>query len=511
MILSVERIERLYPRASNEQIVARRAKLNKIRNIGMLPYSPAIARDCTAEQFVSRYQEKSRQQLAEQRGDKHCLAGRIKAIRTFGKAAFWQLQDESGTFQAFLSRDNLGEKFSPVKELIEVGDIVHLVGTAMKTKTGEVTLKVAEVSLLTKGLRPLPEKYHGVTDVDTRYRQRYVDLIMTDKSRETFLLRTKIIKAIRQFFHSKDFLEVETPMMHPIAGGALARPFKTRHNTLNRDLYLRIAPELYLKRLVVGGFERVFEINRSFRNEGMSIQHNPEFTMLEFYAAHTTYQEFMALTEELLTNLCQASGHQDLQLTYQGQKISFSAPFSRLTVQEAIAKYTELSLEVLDDAQQLADWLRTKDIANKDKIEKESLGCLLIRVFDNFVEQHLVQPTFVTDYPIEVSPLSRRNDSNPELAERFELFVAGREIANAFNELNDADDQYQRFCQQVLRRQQGDEEASGEVDLDYIRALEYGLPPTAGQGIGIDRLVMLFTDSPSIRDVILFPQLRAES
>lgn len=509
--MSVDRIKQSYPRTSNEQIVARRTKLNKIKNIGMLPYAPAANRDCSAQQFVSRYQAKSRQQLAEQQGDNHRLAGRIKAIRNFGKAAFWQLQDESGIFQAFISKDNLGEKFTNCKELIEVGDIVHLVGTAMKTKTGEVTLKASEVTLLTKSLRPLPEKYHGVTDIDTRYRQRYVDLIMTDKSRKTFLLRTTLIKAIRQFFHNKNFLEVETPMMHPIAGGALARPFKTHHNTLHSDLYLRIAPELYLKRLVVGGFEKVFEINRSFRNEGVSTQHNPEFTMLEFYAAHTTYLQFMTLTEELFADLCQASGHQDLQITYQQQKISFSPPFAKLTVREAIDKYTELQIDELDNAQRLADWLRTKNIANKDKIDQESLGHLLTRVFDNFVEHHLVQPTFITDYPIEVSPLSRRNDSKPDLAERFELFVAGREIANAFNELNDADDQYQRFCQQALRRQQGDEEAFAEVDLDYIRALEYGLPPTAGQGIGIDRLVMLFTDSPSIKDVILFPHLRAEN
>lgn len=509
--MSVDKIKQSYPRASNEQILARRNKLDKIKNIGMLPYSPVIARDCTAEQFVDSYQTQSRQQLAEQQNDTHCLAGRIKAIRTFGKAAFWQLQDESGTFQAFISKDNLGIKFANCKELIEVGDIVHLVGTAMKTKTDEVTLKTTEVTLLTKSLRPLPEKYHGVTDIDTRYRQRYVDLIMTDKSRQTFLLRTTIIKVIRQFFHNKNFLEMETPMMHPIAGGALARPFKTHHNTLHSDLYLRIAPELYLKRLVVGGFERVFEINRSFRNEGVSTQHNPEFTMLEFYAAHTTYQQFMTLTEELFTDLCQASGYSDLQLTYQEQKISFSPPFARLTVKESINKYTELQMDDLDNAQRLADWLTTKDIANKDKIDQESLGYLLTRIFDNFVEQHLIQPTFITDYPIEVSPLSRRNDNNPELAERFELFIAGREIANGFNELNDADDQYQRFCQQALRRQQGDEEAFAEVDLDYIRALEYGLPPTAGQGIGIDRLVMLFTDSPSIRDVILFPHLRVEN
>ena len=509
--MSIDKVKQSYPRATNEQIIARHNKLDKIKNAGMLPYSPAIARDCTAQQFVSRYQSQSRQQLAEQQGDSHHLAGRIKAVRLFGKAAFWQLQDESGTFQVFISKDNLGDNFIHCKDLIEVGDIVHVVGTAMKTKTGEVTLKAQKVTLLTKSLRPLPEKYHGVTDIDTRYRQRYVDLIMNDKSRETFLLRATLVRAIRQFFHNKNFLEMETPMMHPIAGGALARPFKTHHNTLHSDLYLRIAPELYLKRLVVGGFERVFEINRSFRNEGVSTQHNPEFTMLEFYAAHTTYQQFMTLTEELFANLCRASGHPDLQLTYQEQKISFSPPFARLTVKEAIDKYTELQMDDLTNTQRLADWLKTKNIANKDTIDKESLGYLLIRIFDNFVEQQLVQPTFITDYPIEVSPLSRRNDNDPNLAERFELFVAGREIANAFNELNDANDQYQRFCQQALRRQQGDEEAFAEVDLDYIRALEYGLPPTAGQGIGIDRLVMLFTDSPSIRDVILFPQLRAEN
>ena len=506
--MSLDEITQRYPREQNEQIAARRAKLDKLKTAGISPFAYDLERDTTSTTFNRLYAARNREELSDV-NTQHRMTGRIKAIRLFGKSAFFQLTDGQGGFQAFLAAQNMGaENFQISKDLLETGDIIFLAGTPMKTKTGEVTLKATQVTLLTKSIRPLPEKFHGLTDVETRYRQRYLDLIMNPQTRETFLLRSKIIGIIRDFFVSRDFLEVETPMMHPVAGGATARPFKTHHNTLHTDLFLRIAPELYLKRLIVGGFERVFEINRNFRNEGISTRHNPEFTMLEFYAAYCDYKQLMVMTEELFTAICQGLDLTELHINYRGQRISLVPPFARMTVNEAIKRYTDLGDDDLTDLLKLKNWLQDKGIVLATP-DKQTLGHYLVAVFDNFVESHLIAPTFVTAYPIEVSPLSRSNSSDPTLADRFELFICGWEIANAFNELNDFDDQYQRFCQQSLRKSQGDEEAC-EVDLDYIRALEYGMPPTAGEGIGIDRLVMLFTDSPSIRDVILFPYLRAE-
>ncbi len=503
----LDEVKKLHPREQNEQIAARRAKLDSLKAQGIAPFKHGMARDTTAAEFRKRYAEQSRDELAASDVE-HSMAGRIKAVRMFGKAAFFQLEDGSDRYQAFLAKEELGENFQICKELLEVGDIVLLRGTAMKTKTAELTLRAKQVTLLTKSIRPLPEKFHGLSDVETRYRQRYLDLIVTPKTRQTFLLRSRIMQVIRAFFDRHCFMEVETPMMHPIAGGATARPFKTHHNSLHMDLFLRIAPELYLKRLIVGGFERVFEINRSFRNEGISTQHNPEFTMLEFYAAYCDYHQLMTLIEEMFAVICAELELDAANFTCGGQQISFAPPFARLTMKEAVLQHTDLVNEDLDDAAKLHAWLQQRGIT-VDKKLVSSAAHLLVAVFDNCVEDKLQQPTFITAYPVEVSPLARRSDSDAGAVDRFELFICGREIANGFNELNDYDDQYERFCAQNLQHLAGDEEAC-EVDLDYIRALEFGMPPTAGAGIGIDRLMMLFTDNPSIRDVILFPQLKGK-
>ena len=465
-----------------------------------------MARDTTAAEFVQRYAAQSRDELAASSAE-HSMAGRIKAVRMFGKAAFFQLEDGSARYQAFLAQDELGAAFQMCKELLEVGDIIWLCGTAMKTKTSELTLRAKQVSLLTKGIRPLPEKFHGLSDIETRYRQRYLDLIVSPKTRQTFLHRSRIMQVMRAFFDRHRYMEVETPMLHPIAGGATARPFKTHHNTLHLDMFLRIAPELYLKRLIVGGFERVFEINRSFRNEGISTQHNPEFTMLEFYAAYCDYQQLMTLIEELFATICAELELDAANFTCGKQQISLAPPFARLTMKEAVLRHTDLVNEDIGDAAKLHTWLQRQGVA-VDKKLVSSPAHLLVVVFDNFVENKLQEPTFITAYPVEVSPLARRSDTDKSTVDRFELFICGRETANGFNELNDYDDQYERFCGQNLQRLAGDQEAC-EVDLDYICALEYGMPPTAGAGIGIDRLMMLFTNNPSIRDVILFPQLRS--
>ena len=503
----LDEVKKLHPREQNEQIAARRAKLDSLKAQGIAPFKHGMARDTTAAEFRKRYAEQSRDELAASDVE-HSMAGRIRAVRMFGKAAFFQLEDGSDRYQAFLAKEELGEDFQICKELLEVGDIVLLRGTAMKTKTAELTLRAKQVTLLTKSIRPLPEKFHGLSDVETRYRQRYLDLIVTPKTRQTFLLRSRIMQVIRAFFDRHCFMEVETPMMHPIAGGATARPFKTHHNSLHMDLFLRIAPELYLKRLIVGGFERVFEINRSFRNEGISTQHNPEFTMLEFYAAYCDYHQLMTLIEEMFAVICAELELDAANFTCGGQQISFAPPFARLTMKEAVLQHSDLVNEDLDDAAKLHAWLQQRGIT-VDKKLVSSAAHLLVAVFDNCVEDKLQQPTFITAYPVEVSPLARRSDSDAGAVDRFELFICGREIANGFNELNDYDDQYERFCAQNLQHLAGDEEAC-EVDLDYIRALEFGMPPTAGAGIGIDRLMMLFTDNSSIRDVILFPQLKGK-
>ncbi len=435
--------------------------------------------------------------------ERFAIAGRIMAVRDFGKGAFISVQDRKGRIQAFIRKDKVGEAAFALFKSLDVGDIVHITGRVFKTRTGELTIEAETLRLLTKCLRPLPEKWHGLTDVEIRYRQRYLDLTVNPKVREVFETRSRIIQFIRTFLHDRDFLEVETPMMQPMAGGAMAKPFKTHHNALGQDLYLRIAPELYLKRLVAGGMERVFELNRNFRNEGVSTLHNPEFTMMEFYMAYATYEDLMTLTEELIGSLVlEING--SLKITYQGTEIDFTPPWTRVTVREGLVKYAGLDPAALDDAGKALQEAEKRGIHFEGK---EPLGKILMGIFDEVVEEKLIQPTFVTQYPLEVSPLSRKNSQDPGFVDRFELYIHGREIANAFSELNDPADQRNRFLMQLEQREAGDEEAHG-MDEDYITALEYGMPPTAGEGIGIDRLVMLLTDSPSIRDVILFPHMR---
>jgi lysyl-tRNA synthetase class 2 len=435
------------------------------------------------------------------------VAGRLMSRRVMGKASFSHLQDMSGRIQLFVQRDVLGEAaYGAYKRDLDIGDIVAVEGTLFKTKTGELSIRCESIRLLTKSLRPLPEKWHGLADQETRYRQRYVDLIVNESTRSAFRIRTAVIQFIRDYLNRLGYLEVETPMMQPIPGGAVARPFVTHHNALGMDLYLRIAPELYLKRLVVGGFERVYEINRNFRNEGLSTRHNPEFTMLELYQAYADYRDMMDLTEDLLRGMAR-SVLGSTQLVYQGLELDLAKPFERLSVRDAVLRFNPgvepAQLEDLGASRALA---RHLGIHVK---EDWGLGRLQVEIFEHTGESELLQPTFITEYPTEVSPLARSNDANPSVTDRFELFVGGREMANGFSELNDPDDQAERFRRQVEQKAKGDEEAM-YFDADYIRALEYGLPPTAGEGIGIDRLVMLLTDSPSIRDVLLFPHLRPE-
>ena len=433
------------------------------------------------------------------------VAGRLMAVRRFGKAAFAHLQDRTGRLQVYFKKDLLGEKAYGLFKALDVGDIVGLEGRLFKTRTGELTLEALSLTLLTKSIRPLPEKWHGLSDTETRYRQRYVDLMVNPQVRQTFLARSRIIQEVRRFFDGRGFIEVETPMMQPLAGGATAKPFETFHQAMGMNLFLRIAPELYLKRLVVGGLERVYEINRNFRNEGISTQHNPEFTMLEFYQAYATFEDLMVLTEELLARVAdKVCG--STRVNYQGTEVDLSPPFKRYTFRQSLIELGRAPEEIFEDQGKALEFARS---LGGDFPAKESQAKLLEKVFDLAVEPKLVQPTFITHYPTAISPLSRRNDQDPSVVDRYELFITGREMANAFSELNDPVDQAQRFEAQLEAKEAGDEEAH-PMDLDYIRALEYGLPPTAGQGVGIDRLVMLLTDSPSIRDVILFPLLRPE-
>ncbi|MDJ0817419.1 MAG: lysine--tRNA ligase [Desulfobacterales bacterium] len=430
-------------------------------------------------------------------------AGRMMAINKFGKSAFIRFRDRTGQLQAYIRKDRVGDAAYQLFKQLDIGDFVGVKGGVFQTKTGEWTLLASDIELLCKATRPLPEKFHGLRDPEKRYRQRYVDLIMNSEVRDLFRKRSRIIQLIRRFFLDRDFLEVETPMMQPIPGGAEATPFKTHHNALGMDLYLRIAPELYLKRLVVGGFERVFEINRNFRNEGVSTQHNPEFTMLEFYQAYSTHIELMDLTEALITGVAEALNGSGV-ITYQGEAINLSEEWRRLPLYDALVEIGGVDRELLSDKNGLLDFASQNGV----KITKTGqLGKVITKIFDALVEPKLIQPTFITGYPAEVSPLSRRSDQQPDLTERFELFIAGREIANGFSELNDPVDQYERFAQQVQGRNAGDDEAH-RMDHDYIEALEYGMPPTAGEGIGIDRLVMLLTDAASIREVILFPHMK---
>jgi lysyl-tRNA synthetase, class II len=438
--------------------------------------------------------------------DRCATAGRIMAVNSFGKSAFIRFRDRSGQLQAYIRKDKVGDAGYALFKKMDIGDFIGLSGTLFQTKTGEWTLLAEDLTLLGKSTRPLPEKFHGLKDPEKRYRQRYVDLIMNAETRRIFRIRSQMTQAIRDFFLRNDYLEVETPMMQPIAGGAEATPFVTHHNALDMDLFLRIAPELYLKRLVVGGFERVFEINRNFRNEGVSTQHNPEFTMLEFYQAYATHEDLMTLTEQLFAEVMQKVLG-TTSVTYQGQTIDFQGPWKRLPLAQALKELGGLDPALLNDRDGLIAFADAKGVP---LTKTRRIGKIITKLFDALVEPQLIQPTFITGYPVEVSPLSRRSDTAPDITERFELFVSGFEIANGFSELNDPEDQYHRFMQQMEDRRDGDDEAH-QMDADYIEALEYGMPPTAGEGIGIDRLAMLLTDAPSIREVILFPHMKSKN
>ncbi len=492
------------PVDENKLIAERRQKLAAIRESSQTAFPNDFRRNVMAGELQAEYGDRSKEEL-EQLNLRVSIAGRMMLKRVMGKASFATLQDMSGRIQVYVARDDLPEGvYNEQFKKWDIGDIIGAEGVLMKTNKGELSIKVETIRLLTKSLRPLPEKFKGITDQEIRYRQRYLDLIMNEDSRQTFIMRSKIVAHIREFLTEKGFLEVETPMMQVIPGGATARPFTTYHNALDMDLFLRIAPELYLKRLVVGGFEKVFEINRNFRNEGLSTRHNPEFTMIEFYEAYADYRDLMDTTEAMLRSIAEKVVGKT-KIPYQGQEFDFGKPFQRMTVKESILHFNpELVEAQLDDLEQARAVAEKLDIPLKDSY---GLGKLQIEIFEKTVEHRLMDPTFITAYPTEVSPLARRNDEDPFVTDRFEFFVGGREIANGFSELNDAEDQAERFKAQVEEKEAGDDEAMF-FDEDYITALEHGMPPTAGEGIGIDRLVMLFTDSPSIRDVLLFPHMR---
>lgn len=487
----------------NDLIRQRFKKLAELSQMGIEPYDGRFEVTASSSRIHETWSKKTKEDLEKERIEVKS-AGRLVAIRSFGKAGFCHIQDGHGRVQLYFQKSKLGEPRYSLFQKLDIGDIIGVEGTLFRTKTNELTIDVEGFKLLAKSLRPLPEKWHGLTDVEMRYRQRYVDLIVNPEVKKVFITRTKIIQTIRSFLNQRGFLEVETPMMQSIPGGAAARPFKTHHNALGMDLYLRIAPELYLKRLLVGGFERVYEINRNFRNEGISTRHNPEFTMLEFYQAYADYRDLIVITEELISTVAkEVLG--TTKIEYEGRKISLTPPWKSITFHEALR-------EAGVQEETLADPGRARDYAVKlgaNLKGGESLGKLLNEIFEALVEPRLIQPTFITEYPTDISPLSKRKPGNPDVVERFELFIAGREIANAFSELNDPVDQKERFLKQVAERAAGDEEAH-QMDEDFIRALEYGMPPAAGEGIGIDRLVMLLTNSSSIRDVILFPQMKKE-
>jgi len=493
----------------NSQIALRKEKLQTLadQNDG-ISHPNAFRRNAVANDLQNKYASFTKPELEEiENKEQYSVTGRVVLRRVMGKASFITLQDYSGRVQVYLKKSDLPEgQYDTFKNLCDLGDIVGVTGTMFKTNTGELSVEASHFEILTKAIRPLPDKFHGLADQETRYRQRYVDLITNEKARDVFKVRSKVVSFIRNYFDSMNFMEVETPMMHVLQGGAAAKPFRTHHNALDMPLYLRIAPELYLKRLVVGGFERVYEINRNFRNEGVSSRHNPEFTMLEFYMAYADYNDLMDLTEDMLSKLVQeVTGSTELE--YGEYKINFGGKYERISMVDAIVKHgNNISKE------DLADFDKAKAIAESLKLKVESfyeLGHLINEIFEEVAEHKLIQPTFITDYPAVVSPLARRQDGNPEFTDRFEFFIGAREIANGFSELNDAQDQAERFKKQVEAAAGGDDEAM-PYDKDYIRALEYGMPPTAGQGIGIDRLVMYLTNSQSIRDVILFPHMKPE-
>ncbi len=482
----------------NELMQQRREKLSNLRDEKKKAFGEKYEYTHKAEEVEDNFEELEEKEVK--------LTGRLMAVRIHGKASFADLMDMSGKVQLYVKQNNIGEDRYEFFQDLDLGDLVGITGTVFKTNRGQVSIRVSSFELLTKSLRPLPEKFHGLKDKDIRYRQRYLDLIVNPDVKETFVIRSKIIKEMRRYLEDKGFLEVETPMMHPIAGGATARPFVTHHNTLDMDLYLRIAPELYLKKLIVGGFERVFEINRCFRNEGMSYKHNPEFTTMELYQAQADYHDMMDLTEDLISYLAkEVLGTSTLE--YEETELNFAAPWERITMMDAVRKYAKVDFSEIDSAEEAYELAASVGVKPEKGL---SYGEVLNEVFEERVEEKLIQPTFIMDYPIEVSPLAKRHAEDPRFTYRFEAFIYGREIANAFSELNDPEEQRKRFEAQVEMREAGDEEAQ-MMDYDFIRALEYGMPPTGGLGIGIDRLIMLFTDSSTIRDVILFPTMRPES
>jgi lysyl-tRNA synthetase class 2 len=486
----------------SELIKKRKEKMTSLQEDGIDLYPNDVHITDTTQSIHNRFDHMDGESL-ESSKDRVAIAGRLMAIRNFGKASFVSIQDRKGRIQGYIGKQLIGDDTYRLFKRLDIGDIIGIAGRVFRTKTGELTIEAAEVRLLSKAIQPLPEKWHGLTDIEARYRQRHLDLITNPDVRNVFIKRSVIIGLIRKFMEARDFLEVETPMMQPKAGGATARPFKTHHNALDIDLYLRIAPELYLKRLITGGLERVFEINRNFRNEGISTFHNPEFTMMEFYQAYATYEDLMDMTEEMFISIAEKLFGMP-KFTYQERDINLQAPWERISVKDAVIKYGNIAPDILEDGAKAAACAQGLGLAAD---ASDPLGKTIMLLFDSQVEKMLIQPTFVTQYPVEVSPLARRNPANPAFTDRFELYIAGKEIANAFSELNDPMDQRERFVMQLKEREAGDDEAH-DMDEDYLSVLEYAMPPTAGEGIGIDRLVMLFTDSASIRDVILFPQMR---
>ena len=499
------------PVDENQLIAERREKLKVMRERQAQGLGVAFPNDFKPAHHASNlhalHGEKTPEALVEE-GQFAKVAGRMMLKRVMGKASFATLQDSTGRIQIYIVRDDVGEELYADFKHWDLGDIIACEGKLFKTRTGELSIHASSIRMLTKSLRPMPDKFHGVHDQEIKYRQRYVDLMMDEAARTRFVARSKAVSGIRDFMVQHNFLEVETPMLHPIPGGANAKPFITHHNALDQEMFLRIAPELYLKRLIVGGFERVFEINRNFRNEGISVRHNPEFTMMEFYAAYWNYQDLMTFTEALIRDAAEKAAG-TLLLTYDGKPVDLSQPFERLTIREAILKHTEAGTNV-DDSTWLSNQLKKLGFKeDKDKLSTRSLASLQVMYFEETVEDKLWQPTFICEHPVEISPLARASDTHPEVTERFELYITGREFGNGFSELNDAETQAARFHAQVAAKDSGDDEAMF-YDHDFVRALEYGMPPTGGCGIGIDRLMMLLTDSPSIRDVILFPALRRE-
>lgn len=485
----------------NDQYEQRKEKLNELRSLGVNPFANGYKPDSLAGDLLSGFAETSAEEL-ENREDAFSLAGRVVGLRDFGKSIFFHIADRSGKIQGYIKKDVIGDdKFMLFKKYVDLGDFVGIIGSLFKTRTGELTVNVKDFNFLTKTLHPLPEKWHGLKDVESRYRQRYLDLISNSEVKDIFLTRSRIIKLIRKFLDERDFVEVETPILHPIAGGAAARPFETHHNALGMDLYLRIAPELYLKRLVIGGLERVYEIGRTFRNEGVSTQHNPEFTMIEFYQAYATYEDLMDLIEELICSLAmEIKG--SLVFEYGGVEIDMTRPWKRINVIE--------HLEKTFGGDFLADDAKLYDKAHSLGVDHKRIrGKAIVEIFEKIAAEELMNPAFVFGFPLDVSPLARKNEADPDITDRFELYITGREIANAFSELNDPIDQKERFTSQLDLKLKGEEEVH-EMDEDFVMALEHGMPPTAGAGIGIDRLVMLLTNSPSIREVIFFPHLRPE-